>query len=209
MGSLIYILFICVDIPLLVSMPLFEKKARINVLFFVVGSFMCMFVSTVNGFIRNFFGGDLFMVTTTYTPITEEILKAIPVLLYAFLFTSNRKDLLSVSIATGIGFAILENAFIIINNISSVSIFWAVTRVFGASLMHAMCTGAIGLGCSFIGKRKKLFITGIFALATTSITYHGIFNALIQSEYSIFGYLLPVITFIAIVILEKFKFKKI
>ena len=71
----------------------------------------------------------------------------------------------------------------------------SIIRAFGAGLMHGMCTLLVGVGISFVKKKRKLFVVGTFALLSTAITYHGIYNMLVQSDYSIIGYLLPITTY--------------
>ena len=137
------------------------------------------------------------MVTTTVTPITEEIVKALPVVLYAFLFTRSRQMLLSVSFALGVGFALFENTYILIRNVENLSLGWAVIRGFSTALMHGICTAAIGYGLSYIRTRKKLSIPGTFALLVTAIIYHGMFNMMVQSENLRYvAYFLPGLTYI-------------
>jgi hypothetical protein len=75
-----------------------------------------------------------------------------------------------------------------------------VVRAFGAGLMHGMCTLLVGVGISFVKKRSKIFVVGTFALLSTAITYHGIYNMLVQSDYELIGYLLPISTYIPFVI---------
>jgi RsiW-degrading membrane proteinase PrsW (M82 family) len=72
----------------------------------------------------------------------------------------------------------------------------AIIRAFGAGLMHGMCTLLVGVGISFAKKRSKIFVVGTFALLSTAITYHGIYNMLVQSEFRIIGFLLPMATYI-------------
>jgi RsiW-degrading membrane proteinase PrsW (M82 family) len=97
--------------------------------------------------------------------------------------------------ATGIGFAILENAFYLLNY-PDFTMLNAAIRAFGAGLMHGMCTLLVGVGISFVKKKSKLFAVGTFGLLSTAIVYHGIYNILVQSEYSIVGALLPIATYI-------------
>lgn len=200
MGNVMFILFICIVAPMTLMLFLLEKKSRLTVGFMIIGICMCLFVSEVNGLLRLLINQDLFYITTTVTPITEEIIKALPVLFFAFVFSDKRDTLLSFSMAVGIGFAILENAYILVNSADSVSILWALIRGFGTGLMHGICTAAVGFGVSFVRKRKKLFYTGTFALLSAAITYHAIYNCLVQSEYKYAGFLLPAITYIPIII---------
>jgi hypothetical protein len=76
----------------------------------------------------------------------------------------------------------------------------AIIRAFGAGLMHGMCTLLIGAGIAFVRKKRKLFAVGTFGLLSTAIVYHGIYNILIQSEYSIVGAFLPIATYIPFLI---------
>ena len=205
MDTMICIQFICIALPLLLAMGLLEKKSRLVLGFVVLGMGVCVLVSWVNGIMRSASGESLFFVTTTLTPISEELSKALPVIFYAFVLSDKREQLITISMGLGIGFAILENSSILVSNFYSVSIIWAISRVFGASLMHGICTSAVGIGASYVHKKKKLFYCGTFALLTTAIIYHSIYNALVQSNYQWVGLLLPIVTYLPIVIIIRRK----
>ena len=136
-----------------------------------------------------------FEITIIVTPITEEILKAAPILVYATALGARKEKLFTAAMAVGIGFAVLENAFYMLNDVSF-NMIDAVIRAFGAGLMHGMCTLLVGVGISFAKKRSKIFVVGTFALLSTAITYHGIYNMLVQSEFEVIGFLLPMTTYI-------------
>ena len=195
MGNIIYILFVSIFIPILLMALLVERKARLPILFILFGIFVSVFASEVNGLLAEMLSMDLYSITVIVTPITEEILKSLPVLYYAMVISDKKEKLFTASMATGIGFAILENAYYLLNfpNFTMVS---AIIRAFGAGLMHGMCTLLVGVGISFVKKKRKLFAVGTFGLLSTAIVYHGIYNILIQSEYSMVGALLPIATYI-------------
>ena len=134
--------------------------------------------------------------TITLAPFTEELLKAFPILFYAITISDKKEKLFTASMATGIGFAILENAYYLIINYEYFSLMSALIRGFGTGLMHGMCTLLVGFGISFIRKRRKLFAVGTFALLSTAVTYHSLFNMLVQSKHPIFGALLPLLTYL-------------
>ena len=205
MDSLIYILFISIFFPLFLMMLLVEEKARLPIVFVLVGIFISVFASEVNGVLLNFLNMTKYDATITLTPITEELLKAVPILFFAILISDKKEKLFTASMATGIGFAILENAYYLLSNYESFSFVSALTRGFGTGLMHGMCTLLVGFGISFIRKRRKLFAVGTFALLSTAITYHSIFNMLIQAKYPIFGALLPLVTYLPFFIWRRFK----
>ena len=200
MDNLIYILFICTVAPLVLMLMLLKKRAKLTVGYMLIGIFVSLFVSELNTLLLSLFDGDLLYVTTTITPVTEEIVKAIPVLVFALLFTDDREKLMTIAFAAGIGFAMFENMVILVQNIESVTLGWAVVRGFSTALMHGVCTAAVGYGMSFIRKRRKLFYCGTFALLVMASIYHGIFNMLVQSDYKYFGFVLPAATYIPILL---------
>ena len=195
MENLIYILFISVFVPILLMAFLVEKKSRLPISFMLVGIFVSVFVAEVNGLIRSFLTMDNFQFTIIVTPITEEIIKALPILIYATLISDKKETLFTAAMATGIGFAVLENAYYLLNDYSF-NMMDAIIRAFGAGLMHGMCTLLVGVGISFAKKRSKIFVVGTFALLSTAITYHGIYNMLVQSSYMTIGFVLPIVTYI-------------
>lgn len=201
MEGMIYILYICMFVPLLLSLPLIQKASRSIMIFILIGISSALFISEVNGIMLRLLGYNSLYVTTTVTPATEEIIKAIPILIYAFIITDNRDKLLTASFALGIGFALFENTYILVTSIDNVTIGWAIVRGFSTALMHGICTAAVGYGMSFVKKKKKLFYCGTISLLMLAVTYHGIFNMFVQSEnLKNFGFLLPLATYIPVVI---------
>ena len=200
MENLIYILFICITIPLTLMAFLIDKKPRRIVIFFIVGICAALFASEVNGILSTLMQLDVFEFTIRVTPVTEEIIKAIPVLFFAKEISDKKETLITVSLAVGIGFAIMENTYILTQNIGYVSLLWAIMRGFGTGIMHGMCTFLVGTGFSFANKNKKLFVVGTFALLSLAITYHSIFNMLVQSDFRYVGAALPIITYVPFVL---------
>lgn len=207
MDTTIVSLFICIAVPLILVLFFLEKKAKQTVLFFIIGMFVCLYISGINGLLLNAFHDDYFYVTTTITPITEEIAKAIPIILFAYVFTSDRKTLITISFALGVGFAVMENAYLILNN-NDISIAWAFVRAFGAGLMHSLCTAAVGYGMGLVRERKKLAFCGTFALLTTAIIFHATYNLLVQSDLKVLGFILPVIAYVPLLVFNIVKFIK-
>ena len=195
MDDLIYLLFVAIFIPILLMACLVEKSSRSPIIFVLIGIFLSVFASEINAYLRNILPMSTFEITITVTPVSEEILKAFPILLFATIFTPKSEALFTASMAVGIGFAVLENAFCLLNS-GSFNIFDAIIRAFGAGLMHGMCTLLVGVGISFVKKKRKLFVVGTFAMVSTAITYHGIYNMLVQSDLRVIGYLLPITTYI-------------
>ena len=199
MDDMIYILFVSVFVPILLMANLIEKKARLPIVFVLAGIFISVFAAELNGVLRQMLPLNNYELTIIVTPMTEEVLKALPVLFYALVISDKQERLFTASMATGIGFAVLENAYYLLTS-RQWNVLDAVARAFGTGLMHGMCTLLVGVGITFVKKKRKIFWVGTFALLSTAITYHGIYNMLVQSQYEIIGYLLPISTYIPFLI---------
>lgn len=199
MDSIIYVLFVSISIPLLMMALMIEKKSRLPVVFVLIGIFVSVFASEVNGLLARELGMSKHEITVLVTPITEEFFKALPVLYFAIVMSDKMEHLFTASMATGIGFAVLENAYYLLT-FPNFSMLNAVIRAFGSGLMHGMCTLLVGTGISFVKKKSKMFAVGTFGFLSTAIVYHGIYNILIQSKYSIIGALFPIVTYIPFLI---------
>ena len=199
MDNLTYIDFIAITVSLALMLPLMERKLRRLVVFMIVGIFACLFVSELNSILLGAFKGDMFFVTTTITPVTEEIVKMLPILFFAVVVTDDRSTLIPISFAVGVGFALLENVVILTQNVENVTILWALVRGFGSGLVHGICTVMVGWGISYIKKRRKFFYCGTFALLSAAIIYHAVYNLLVQSDYQYFGILMPIVTYMPVI----------
>ena len=225
-----YVYFICIMIPALLSLFVLEKPSRLVFGCFLTGISICLFTSEANDILFGLIGESTDYFTTTISPVTEEIAKAIPILAIAFLMNERsdhpgtkdlvqrktdgsqalktkavdfRKKIVQASFAVGLGFAVMENITILtrVTPTDSVGVTWAFTRGLGAGLLHSVCTMAVGLGVSFVRTRKKFFYCGTLALLMLAVTYHAIYNTIITSPWKNFGFALPLATYIPILYL--------
>ena len=211
MENISYIVFMCFALPFLLGIPIARKQTRLVLLFTFIGMCCCLFISEVNGLMNSLIGQDLFYVTTNITPLTEELIKMLPILIYAIFISSERQTLLTLAFMTGLGFALLENATILVETVlvqGSVDILWALIRTLGAGLLHSLCTTAVGVGISFIRDQKKMFLCGSFALLSMAIVYHSVYNTLIQSDYKYLGAAMPMITYLVVIVILVIVYKK-
>ena len=208
MDNLTYIVFISLTVSLGLMLPLMEKKTRRIGIFMIVGIFSCLFISEVNSIFLKAFDNNFYRVTTAITPVSEEIIKLLPILYYAIVVSDDRRTLITSAFAVGVGFALQENIVILTQNVENVTIFWALVRGFGSGLVHGICTVMVGWGVSYIKKRRKLFYCGTFALLSTAIIYHATYNLLVQSKYQYIGVLLSILTYIPLLLIVRPKLKK-
>lgn len=209
MENMNLILLICILMPLSMILFIFKGQTRTVVSFLMLGIVMCLLASEINGIIIYTLNFDRYYATVNIIPIVEELLKALPVLVYAYLFKPSRRQLIECALVMGIGFAILENCLILTGNISLVSLPFALVRGFGTGMMHGLCTMAVGFGIGLIRTDRRLAFCGTFALLTVSVMYHSAYNCIVQSEFRMFGIVLPLITFALLIIVAGKKMVKL
>ena len=176
-------------------------KSRRLVLFFILGITACLFCGELNGILVSYFESIQYF-TVNISPITEELCKAFPVIVYAFMYKPKRQQLLECGVAVGIGFAVLENAFILANNAYYITIGLAVARGIGAGVMHGLCQAAVAYGLSYITQYRKLSYMGTITFLCVAIVYHSIYNCLVQSAFAWAAYLLTLGT-VSLIIFRK------
>ena len=209
MDEMIIVLFICIVLPLSLGLVFMKDKAREMTLFLEIGMFICLLAAYINGYMEGLIGIPREELTYVFTPLSEELLKAIPIVFYVFLFRPDKTRIINNSLMVGVGFAILENEYIMASDIASLTIPWALIRGLGAGMMHGICTLIVGYGLTYVYLRRKLAIAGTYALLICAVVYHACYNLLIQSEYRFFGILLPVCTVIPAVIIINAKKKRL
>ncbi len=189
---MVYIIFICFAVPLGLMLPFLKGQSRLPVAFMLIGAFVAVCSSEINGVVLALTGTSTYDISIRVAPVTEECMKAVPVLMYALLFTDERKSVLSLAMALGIGFAILENTYYLINSVQSINLLWALTRGVSCSLAHGLCTYLVGCGILYVRKEKRLFFAGTFGLLTIAMTFHATYNLLVWSKWNVAGVLLPI-----------------
>lgn len=200
MDDLSLILFISIVTPLAMTLFICKGRTRTLLTFLIIGITTCLFCGQISAIVVGKLPYSYNYCTSNITPIIEEVIKALPLIFYAFEFRPDRKQLMECAAVLGVGFAVLENAFILATTAGTVSITLAFIRGFGSGMMHGICTILVGFGISFVYTFRKLFYTGIFALISVAIVYHSAYNSLVTSNHIIEGFILPTITFVPLII---------
>ena len=200
---MVYVIFLCIALPLGLMLPILERRSRRLVFFLLLGMMAALTAYEIDSILYPLSGLDAIQFSQTVPPVTEELLKALPVLVFAVFFSDDRKDILPAAMSVGIGFSILENTAILVQNLTVVTLGWAALRGLSASLMHGLCTMIIGAGLPYVKKQRKLFCTGIFGLFTVSATMHALFNLLIQSDYSWLGACFPMALYVLFYVVRR------
>lgn len=201
MENLNLIIFICLAIPFSMMIFLFKGQSRKVCTFLLIGIFMCVLAGEINGLIVNSVGMELEKASINIAPLVEETVKAIPIIFITFLFKPNEQRIAEYSLATGVGFATLENISILMST-GNITFSYAFLRAIGAGMMHGVCTLTVGIALVNIANKRIVAFSGTLASLSIAVIYHSIYNMLITSDYMIVGVLLPIATFALILVVN-------
>ena len=201
MGNLNLILFISFALPIIMSIIVCKGRVRVANIFLLIGMCECLFCGELSAGVMKLLPYDQKFFVSNIGPFFEEVFKAFPILVYVFVRKPERRWLYECAVMDGIGFAVLENAFILGKSAAYVSVADALMRGLGAGIMHGLCTLAVGYGMSFVHTKRKLSRTGTVAMLAVATVYHATYNTIVQSSHLWMGVLLPVITLVPVLIL--------
>lgn len=196
-------IFICLAAPLSMMLFLLKGRPRVLLAFLLSGMFMCLLAGEINGLILHETDLSVRFITINISPVVEELLKALPVIPVAFLTDPKKRSLPGLAVAVGVGFATLENTCFLFDASASLPAGLILSRGFGAGMMHGVSTLAVGYSMTVIRNDRKLSVSGTVAALSAAVIYHSIYNIMVQSAYPLTGILLPLVTFIPLLIVLK------
>lgn len=186
-------IYISIVVPMSVVLVMSKSTMKTRVCFVIIGLTVALFCGELNGIIFKCLPYSQNAYVTTFSPIVEEVFKMFPIVICALTAKPPRQYLIEDSIAVGVGFAILENAYVFASGLDKITILTAILRAFGSGIMHVMTTLLVGFGLSFVSGRRKLYISGSIGILATAIIYHSIYNYLVCCNYYVAGFLMPAV----------------
>ena len=188
-------IFIALASPLFVFCFVMEKEERRHLLSLLAGFGAALLAGYINSCFTMLFQMTGSEAVQNLTPIVEELLKMFPVLFFAEAFAQNRKQVITVAVEIGLGFAVLENCSYLVTY-GSESLLFSIVRGLATGVLHPLCTMIAGIGVCLLYKRKKFATVSFFGFLCTAIMVHGTFNLLIEAEergYRFWGCLIPLL----------------
>ena len=164
-------------------------------LFLLSGMTVCLLSSYISTFLATVLGSNLLSASLEIAPLTEEIMKFLPILFYLLVFEPGRGEVADGVLMTAVGFATFENACYLISN-GAGDIMHLMIRGFGTGAMHVVCGFIIAAGLLYLWDRLWIRVAGTIGLISVAITYHGIYNILVSQTgvAAMIGYLIPLLT---------------
>ncbi|MDD1679092.1 MAG: PrsW family intramembrane metalloprotease [Methanomicrobiales archaeon] len=198
--------YLAASLPLFFLLVFLEGGQRRILAFLIWGLSAAVIAYYVNSGLFLAFAGSSVLPDVTIAPVTEELIKALPlfVLLMAFKHRYSR-ELLVLAMASGFGFAILENYIYITGFVlgGADAIAYAVVRGITTSVMHGSLTAIIGYGIFLTyGFERRSLPSILFGLYTVAVTIHALYNLLVGHTVSgrLYGIIIPVVLFVLLYI---------
>lgn len=85
-------IFICLAIPLLLSVFFTKGRTRRFALFTVIGMAVCLLAAYVSSFFMGYYGCDATLTAIEIAPVCEEIMKLLPLLFYFLILSRSRRS---------------------------------------------------------------------------------------------------------------------
>lgn len=114
--KMVYVIFLCIALPLGLMLPILERRSRRLVFFLLLGMVSALVAYKLNSLLYPLSGLDVVQFSQTVPPVTEEFFKALPILVFAVFFSDDRRDILPAAMSVGIGFSVLENTTLLVQN---------------------------------------------------------------------------------------------
>ena len=173
-------IFICLAIPLLLSVFFTKGRTRRFALFTAIGMAVCLLAAYVSSFFMGYYGCDATLTAIEIAPVCEEIMKLLPLLFYFLIFEPEPKELPGMAIAIAVGFATFENVCYLTEN-GAEDFHFLLIRGISAGAQHILCGILTGFGISYVFRRRWLALTGAVGILGTCVGFHAIYNLLITA----------------------------
>ena len=197
-------IFVCLALPLILSLLFTRGRARSFPLFVVAGMSVCLLSAYVSSFFMGYCGADARVAVIEITPVCEEILKLLPLLFYLLIFEPKPRELPGAALAIAVGFATFEHVCYLTEN-GAEDLAFLLIRGISAGALHILCGVLSGYGIAYVFRRRWLALTGTVGILGACIGFHGIYNLLItaQGVWKTAGYLFPSVLLVCLLVLRQ------
>ena len=201
--------FICIVAPICVAMFFTKGGARRFCGFFIAGIFMCLLAAYINSYLVTATGYSVKEAAICVTPISEELMKLLPIIFYFLVFEPNDDRLIMAAVAVGVGFATFENCCYLMDA-GAADFTTIMIRGLAVGVMHTMCTLAVALILVMFGRFRRMMPVLFIGVLAAAVTFHALYNMLVSAGQTAqaIGYGMPILTMVAVLIYRKIKCQK-
>ncbi|MBP5163857.1 MAG: PrsW family intramembrane metalloprotease [Lachnospiraceae bacterium] len=202
-------LLICIAVPLIITAFFVKDNARKIVASIVIGMLLCLVGAYIGGFLENAFAMKAEETSIFISPVTEEIIKFLPVLFVMLLFDPEDEELVLTAVGIGAGFATFENCCHILAG-GTESLVFILIRGFAAGVMHVVSRYALSRVLVRLRRYKAATVPVIVGALSISVSFHALYNLLVSEPgiSSYIGYILPLGVAVALAVVRGEKEKE-
>ena len=195
---------ICLGIPLLLSLGFVRKDIRRFTGAMLAGMLISLLSAYISGFLAAAGNVDVENTAVFLSPIVEEIMKYLPLLLYLLIFKPKNENLLLGSVGIGIGFSTFENCCYFLSP-GELGLAYVLIRGLAVGVMHLISAILLAMGLCLVRRIGILSVSGIAGVLSISVTLHAIYNLLVSEPGvpSAIAYMLPMAAALVTSILYK------
>lgn len=187
-------ILLCIAAPLLLSLLFVRGQVQRYVLAFVAGMLACLLAAYVTGFLRLLVAWEETDIRVFLSPVVEELIKLIPLLILLLLTEPKDDALLLLAAALGTGFATFENCCSLLSS-GEISFSFVIIRGLAVGVMHIVSVSALSMGIIAARRLHALSLPGFVGAFSVAVTFHGLYNLLVSAPGlpSYIGFCLPVL----------------
>lgn len=187
-------ILLCIAAPLLLSLLFVREQARQYVLVFMTGMVACLLAAYVTGFLRLLIRWKESEVRIFISPVVEELIKLLPLLIVLLLSDPKDDTLLLLAVALGTGFATFENCCSLLTS-GTISLSFVAIRGLAVGVMHIVSVTALALGIIAARRLSALSLPALTGAFSISVIFHGLYNLLVSvpGTPTIVGLCLPIL----------------
>ena len=195
-------IFLCIMIPLAVTLFLTRGEVRKYITAFLLGMSMCLLSAYVSGFLSYAGHLDGSDAAVFLSPVVEELLKLFPLLVFSFFFAPKHSVLTMFAASLGAGFATFENCCYILTS-GAGKLSYVMIRGMSVGVMHIVSIYALALWLILAMRLKVLSFPVVIGGVSIATIFHALYNLLVSGGRiaSMIGYLMPVFMVTALYLL--------
>ncbi len=188
-------ILVCMAVPLLLTLFFVRDNARQFILNFLLGMAACILGAYVSGFLNVATGMGVEDTAVFISPLTEEIMKFLPLLFYFLMFEPQDDRLFHAAVGIGAGFASYENVCSMMSS-GAKSLGFLLIRGLAVGVMHIVSVFAMMLGLVIARRFKAMRLASMVGALSLSMLFHGAYNLLVSEPgvTSAIGYAMPLAT---------------
>ena len=197
-------ILICIAVPLLIILVFLAGRTRLFTASFLLGMFVCLIAAYISGYVTIISEVTTDNVQIFISPVIEELMKFMPLLLYLMLIEPEDENLFTACLGIGAGFATFENCCYILS-FGAESLPFILIRGLAVGVMHIVSVLTLTSGLVLARRFKVLTIGALLGAVSLSMIFHGLYNLLVSEPgaSSYIGYILPIVTAVCLYFLYR------